>query len=31
MARAGFDWWRRRRRNAKLRFAGGTTPQDENA
>jgi flavin-dependent dehydrogenase len=31
MARAGFDWWRRRRRNAKLRFAGGTTPQDESA
>ncbi|MDP9012969.1 MAG: tryptophan 7-halogenase [Pseudomonadota bacterium] len=31
MARAGYAWWRRRRRNTKLRFVGGTTAQDENA
>ncbi len=31
MARAGYARWRRRRHNAKLAFAGGTTAQDENA
>lgn len=28
-ARSGIDWWRRRRRNSQLSFAGGTTQLDQ--